>query len=142
LYSVRKITVPSRRFLKRVIATAIDWIGVPLVILLGGDGLDVELAEVMLVVALVGSAIMWFLSIKRSGNTWGKQIMGIRVLNDSRETPPLRSLISRELVKLGLMLTPLVVSFLWIIGDEQKQGWHEKLFRTYVIDQLRESENL
>ena len=71
---------------------------------------------------------------RRYGATPGKLAVGVRIV-DARTggTPPTGRLILRLLCYL-LSAAPLYLGFLWIAFDRRKQGWHDKIARTIVIN--------
>ncbi len=66
------------------------------------------------------------------GQTVGKMIMGIRVvMSDGRAVSfPISALRLVCYIPSGLLL---FVGFLWIIWDEERQGWHDMICDTIVI---------
>lgn len=89
-----------------------------------------ELGELLSVLLMLG-CIVYFEGAK--GGTPGKLILGLRVITQDGEMPIgygksiLRSIFGK--VVSGL----LVIGYLWIIIDNEKQGWHDKIAGTYVI---------
>ncbi len=90
---------------------------------------------VVVVIALIGVGIavgypvaFWVLL----GQTPGKLLMGVRIARTNGK--PLT--IGRALLRyLGYWLSaiPLGLGFLWVLVDDQRQCWHDKLADTYVI---------
>jgi uncharacterized RDD family membrane protein YckC len=68
------------------------------------------------------------------GATPGKIALGVRIV-DARTgaAPRLWQLIVRFLAYL-LSAFPLYLGFLWAAVDRRKQGWHDKIARTIVIN--------
>ena len=70
----------------------------------------------------------WFFT----GQTLGNAVMGIRVIRtNGKRLGFLRGLVR----SIGYLLAfiPLGLGFLWVLGDDRRQGWHDKLAGTYVI---------
>ena len=120
---VAAVTLPRADFMIRMAALLIDAIlvGIVVAILPGID--DVGL----LALAIYG-AIMW----KLKGTTIGGIVCNLQVVRlDGRElnwdTAVVRAL--------GCFLSLVVafLGFIWIIFDEQKQGWHDKIAGTVVV---------
>lgn len=66
------------------------------------------------------------------GQTPGKLLMGVRVLTvDGRNVPFLRACLR----VLGYVPSAIVfyLGFLWVLVDDQRQAWHDKIARTYVV---------
>jgi uncharacterized RDD family membrane protein YckC len=90
---------------------------------------------VVVVTALIGvgvavgyPVVFWVLL----GQTPGKLLMGVRIARTNGK--PLT--IGRALLRyLGYWLSaiPLGLGFFWVLVDDQRQGWHDKLADTYVI---------
>ncbi|KZE53974.1 hypothetical protein AV540_07015 [Brevibacillus parabrevis] len=70
-----------------------------------------------------------------TGQTLGKQIIGIRVISAKHARGRLTGgqVILREV--LGKLLSSLVfcIGYMWVGWNPQKQGWHDLLAKTYVI---------
>jgi uncharacterized RDD family membrane protein YckC len=91
------------------------------------------------VVAVIGAAIaigypvgFWVLL----GQTPGKLLMGIRIERiDGRPLTIRRALL--RYVGYWLSAIPLGLGFLWVLVDERRQSWHDKLAGTYVTYETR-----
>ena len=67
-----------------------------------------------------------------SGQTIGKALMGVRVVSVSgRPLTFFQALFRFLLYPVSAMF--FFLGFLWILADNQRQGWHDNLARTYVI---------
>ncbi|MCL4256318.1 MAG: RDD family protein, partial [Anaerolineae bacterium] len=67
-----------------------------------------------------------------SGQTFGKMIVGIRVVRQNGQ--PLR-ISDATLRAFGYLLSSISIwaGFLWALMDEKRQGWHDKIAKTLVI---------
>ncbi|OGM67254.1 hypothetical protein A2985_03845 [Candidatus Woesebacteria bacterium RIFCSPLOWO2_01_FULL_43_11] len=76
------------------------------------------------------------LAIGLYGKTLGKAAFGLRVVNYENVSPGIPMAILREVV--GKFISSLVLNlgFLWIIWDKNKQGWHDKIAKTYVLQEV------
>lgn len=76
----------------------------------------------------VYSIISWMLV----GKTVGKALMGLRVLGDNGKRITLKQALKRSL---GYYLSalPLFLGFLWVLMDDRRQTWHDKLASTLVV---------
>lgn len=71
-----------------------------------------------------------------TGQSWGRKVVGLKVV--SAEGGPIgfwRSL-GRNLFAALISAPVLYLGFFWVIWDEQKQAWHDKVFRTYVLRRI------
>ena len=77
--------------------------------------------------------LYFLLPTSLSGQTPGKMIAGIRVVNRAGAKPGLVYVALREI--LGKITSVILISagFFWIGWDDNKQGLHDKIAGTYVI---------
>lgn len=81
------------------------------------------------IVLVFGYFIFFWMS---SGQTLGKALMGVRVVSVSgRPLTFLQALLRFLLYPVSAMV--FFMGFFWILADNQRQGWHDNLARTYVI---------
>jgi uncharacterized RDD family membrane protein YckC len=68
-----------------------------------------------------------------SGYTPGQGLLGLRVIHtDGRPHLNLGRAVLR-FIGLWIAALPLFLGFIWILFDNHRQGWHDKIARTYVI---------
>lgn len=74
-----------------------------------------------------------------TGQTLGKMITGIRVINarSSRTTLTGGQVFLREVIGRFLASLPLSLGYMWVGWHPRKQGWHDLLAKTYVIYERR-----
>jgi len=86
--------------------------------------------EISFIIWVIYCIVMEF--SERQG-TFGKSAMGIKVVDESGNRMTLSKSIGRNTSKI---LSYLVVSlgFLWILFDKKKQGWHDKINKTFVVN--------
>ena len=83
-----------------------------------------------------GILLLWlyyWLFTGLKGQTLGKMAFGIKVVNAQGDRPGLGVAALREVLGKTVSVIALYIGFLWIIGDKQKQGWHDKIASTYVV---------
>jgi len=84
------------------------------------------------------SFIIWILyciimeSSKYQG-TFGKHIMGIKVIDENGTRLSFSRSIARNISKIVSYFI-MALGFLWILFDKKKQGWHDKLSKTFVVN--------
>ncbi len=67
-----------------------------------------------------------------TGQTVGKAIMGLRVVtNDGKRMGVKRSFI--RALCYTLSLAPFGLGFLWVLGEDRRRAWHDKIAHTYVL---------
>ena len=93
-----------------------------------------------LVAGLVGGLLVlvaflgWALVLFTQGTTPGKRILGMQVVKADGTAADFLTMLIRELVGKAISGVYLLLGFLWILLDSEKQGWHDKLMSTYVVD--------
>jgi uncharacterized RDD family membrane protein YckC len=82
------------------------------------------------------------LTMRRSGQTWGKQVARIRVVGADGRPPETGTIVVREVVGKFVFFTvlpfvalfiPTAVNFLWPLLDKHKQALHDKMASTLVV---------
>lgn len=74
-----------------------------------------------------------------TGQTLGKMILGIRVINarQSRGNLSAGQVFLREVIGKFLSSLPFSLGYMWVGWNRRKQGWHDLLAKTYVIYERR-----
>lgn len=119
---------------------------------LSGDNDDVAVG------AAIGAFLLWFLLVAlvalayapvlmmrqgaHNGQSWGKQVVGIRVTRDNGQPFDFLSAALREIVfktlALGIAsffipLIPYLVDYLWPLWDDQNRALHDMAASTHVV---------
>jgi uncharacterized RDD family membrane protein YckC len=92
----------------------------------------------------IGFFVLWFLllvagtiygaiSNSMTGQTFGKELIGVIVLKSDGHILDLRTSLIRSIVALGSAL-PLGLGFLWMLWDKQGETWHDKVAGTRVFN--------
>lgn len=78
-------------------------------------------------------ALYWVLFTGLQGQTPGKMLLGIRVVDARGNRPGIARAFMREIV--GKFLSKLVcyLGYLWVFVDRHRQAWHDKIADTYVV---------
>ena len=84
------------------------------------------------------SFLAWlFYSVVMDGAPWqgtfGKQWMGIKVVDEFGQPLGQKQSLVRNLGKV-LSYVPFSRGFFWILFDNKRQGWHDKMARTLVVE--------
>ena len=114
----------------RLVAVIIDaLVLMALAIAVGAIGLGKVYERLDFLVGAVYAIYFW---VNRGGATVGKQVMKIKVVNEKGKTLSYGEAILRYL---GYIVSaiPLGLGFLWVIWDDKKQGFHDKIAKTYVV---------
>jgi uncharacterized RDD family membrane protein YckC len=75
------------------------------------------------------------LAVGLYGKTIGKYFFNLQVVTTNHTKPGMAKAFLREVV--GKLLSSVVLSlgYFWIIWDKNKQGWHDKIANTFVIQE-------
>lgn len=88
-----------------------------------------HLASFLTLLFIVGYHVFF---ISFVGMTPGKALFGVRVVTtQGRRISPIRSLV--RYLCYFVSAIPLFLGFIWILVDDQRQGWHDKIAGTVVI---------
>jgi uncharacterized RDD family membrane protein YckC len=129
-------------FWQRAIALLIDWlivvvISMPVIVVVFGAeyfSLDpVRRSGDLLIALLVGAAIVWFW--RYCGATPGKLAVGVKIVDAQTGKAPSTGRLVLRLVCYLLSALPLYLGFLWAALDPRKQGWHDKIAGTVVVQE-------
>lgn len=128
-------------FWQRAAACLIDWlivivIVVPIMVLgFGMHEISLDPAEHswdLLAFVVIAATVIGFW--RYCGATPGKIALGVKIVDAATGEPPnLGRLVVRFLAYFVSAL-PLYLGFLWVAVDRRKQGWHDKIARTVVIN--------
>jgi uncharacterized RDD family membrane protein YckC len=95
-----------------------------------------------LIVAFIYAPILMARSGENNGQTWGKQMMNVRVVRDSGEAMTFGWAALREIAVKGLAvwiassiipLIPWFLNFFWPLWDDENQALHDKIVSTHVV---------
>jgi uncharacterized RDD family membrane protein YckC len=100
---------------------------------LRGSLLLIEIVQWSAVTAGVVVLVNHILLCSVRGRSVGMALAGIRLVRaDGRRMSWGRSLV-RHTLGYGLAALPLGLGFLWMLGDERKRGWHDRVSGTWVV---------
>jgi uncharacterized RDD family membrane protein YckC len=128
---------PRANFGQRLVAVIIDSIvyGVVFAVLFGiASAISDTLAVIVYIIGLVGALVYYsYFEGSPSGQTPGKKVMNIRVIDFSSGAPIGfgRGLIRS--VSKYVSSIPCALGYLWMLWDREKQTWHDKLATTVVV---------
>jgi uncharacterized RDD family membrane protein YckC len=124
------------------VALLIDWlivvvISMPLIVVaFGADyfSLDpVRRSGDLLIALVVGIAIVSFW--RYCGATPGKLAVGVKIVDAQTGAPPSTGRLVLRLACYLVSALPLYLGFLWVAIDRRKQGWHDKIAGTVVVQE-------
>ena len=95
-----------------------------------------------LVVTVVYAPLLMARQGEHNGQTWGKQVIGIRVTRDNGQPFDLGHAFLREFVVKGLLFwtvggfflyLPTLADLLWPLWDDQNRALHDMVVSTHVV---------
>ena len=129
-------------FWQRALAFLIDWlivvvIAMPVIVVAFGAeyfSLDpLRHSWDLLIALIVGTAIVVFWRLY--GATPGKIAVALRIVDAETGKAPSTGRLVVRLLCYFVSALPLYLGFLWIAVDRRKQGWHDKIAGTVVIQE-------
>lgn len=89
---------------------------------------------IVMVVGFVVVVFVYLRALARTGQTWGRRIVGIRVVDaDTGGAPGWGKAIGRSLFAGFISANVLWLGYLWMLWDSRNQTWHDKVASTLVI---------
>jgi len=119
---------------ERLVAGFIDLLIIFVLSVIFVYSIDPNLNENMsgLFFVLVGIPYHWFFLALNHGQTPGKKLLGLQVVK--ADGGPLTSADARNRTLVYFLgYLPLYMGLIWILFDPSRQGWHDKVAKTYVI---------
>ena len=100
--------------------------------LVGADSVEDFGASDGLVNALVTFA--YYVALTSAfGATLGKMALGMRVTDADGNRPGFGAVVMREVVGKIVSALVILIGFFWILVDDRRQGWHDKIGGTFVV---------
>jgi len=118
---------------KRLGAFVLD-VSIPvfaLILMLGVAGVSRSLGFGFLL--FVAYAI-WAIRLFAKGTTPGKKLLSMRVIKEGGEGAGFGLMLVREVIGKAISGLIFCLGYLWILFDRDRQGWHDKLVSTYVVE--------
>jgi len=81
---------------------------------------------------IIGLGYNWYFWTRNNGQTPGKMLMNIRVVKT--DGTPIRD-IDALMRYVGYYINSAIflLGWIWVLSNENRQGWHDKLANTYVV---------
>ena len=98
------------------------------------DWAPIAIGAAVLVVGALFVALIYLRSLGRSGQTWGRKIAGVRVVREESDAPlGFGKALLRQFIQGLVSGTLFGLGYLWMLWDDKKQCWHDKIAGTQVI---------
>ena len=141
---------------QRLVGWAVDffiWVLVGIVacglgLLVGGFALEEdsflalneEVFVMVAVLVLLGYVVVYMAMVGMSGQSPGKKLVGVKIVRVDGQALGFGGMVVREVVgKMIPGVIPLLnmvwlLSYVWILFDNKRQGWHDKIAGTVVVN--------
>jgi uncharacterized RDD family membrane protein YckC len=98
------------------------------------DGGLLAAAIVLGLIGIVVVAVLYLRALGRTGQTWGRKIVGVKVVGQSTGQPiGFGKAFLRQLVANVASSAICYLGFLWMLWDKDKQTWHDKIVSSIVV---------
>ena len=98
---------------------------------------DAGLIVAGIALALVGWLIVAFIYVRalgKTGQTWGRRIVGIKVIGETTGEPiGFGRALGRQLFASFISGQIFYLGYLWMLWDDKKQTWHDKVVSSIVV---------
>jgi uncharacterized RDD family membrane protein YckC len=100
-------------------------------------GVDGGLLAAGIALAIVGWLVVVFLYVRAMGKTgqpWGARIVGVKVVDERTGNPiGFGRALGRSLFANIISANVLYLGFLWMLWDDKKQTWQDKVVNSVVV---------
>lgn len=131
--NLQENTYPKAGFIVRWAASVLDGLLISIPILVITIPFYKSVGETMDTISGLLAVIYSVIAIANYQTTLGKNFFHLKVISKDGGKIGYGKAIVREF--LGKILSSIVLSlgYLWVIWDKEKQGWHDKIAGTYVV---------
>ena len=101
-------------------------------ILVGAAGLVLGVGFITFLV-VIGYAVIYLWMVATKGQSPGKMAVKIKIVRMDGSSLGFGGVLLREII--GKFVSGLVIylGYIWILFDDKRQGWHDKIAGTYVV---------
>ncbi len=88
----------------------------------------------LIVIGLLIVAFIYLRALGKTGQTWGRKIVGIKVIGETTGEPiGFGRALGRQLFANFISGQILYLGYLWMLWDDKKQTWHDKVVGSIVV---------
>jgi len=79
-------------------------------------------------------AFIYLRALGKTGQTWGRKIVGIKVIGETTGAPiGFGRALGRQLFASFISAQIVYLGYLWMLWDDKKQTWHDKVVNSIVV---------
>lgn len=97
------------------------------------DGSTIAIAIVLGVIGLVGFLFLWTKKVGTTGQSWGMSAANVRVVDAATGQPIGQGRALGRWFARFLSGWACLLGYLWMLWDQRKQTWHDKLVSSIVV---------
>ena len=83
--------------------------------------------------ASIGYWIVVLIMVATRGQSPGKMVIGIKIVKTDGRSIGFGTTLLREIIGKFISSIIILLGYIWILFDGQRQGWHDKIASTYVV---------
>jgi len=88
----------------------------------------------LIIVGLLLVAFIYVRALGKTGQTWGRRIVGIKVVGETTGEPiGFGRALGRQLFASFISGQIFYLGYLWMLWDDKKQTWHDKVVNSIVV---------
>jgi len=88
----------------------------------------------LIIVGLLLVAFVYVRALGKTGQTWGRKIVRIKVVGGTTGEPiGLGRALGRQLFASVISAQIVYLGYLWMLWDDKKQTWHDKVVNSIVV---------
>lgn len=85
------------------------------------------------VVGLIVVGVLYMRALGKTGQTWGRKIVGVKVVGKDTQLPlGVGKAFLRWFIE-GIIAQVCFISYLWMLWDKDNQTWHDKIVNSVVV---------
>jgi len=98
---------------------------------------DAGLLGGAVLLGILGYLVVAFIYVRalgKTGQTWGRRIVGIKVVGETTGEPVgFGRALGRSLFAVFISAQIIYLGYLWMLWDDKKQTWHDKVVNSIVV---------
>jgi len=98
------------------------------------NGGQIALGGLLIAVGFIVVIVLYIRALGTTGQTWGRKIAGVKVVGEMTGEPiGIGKALGRQLFASFISGQIFYLGYLWMLWDDKKQTWHDKIVSSVVI---------